>query len=76
MIVLENGHYYLVRIIPHPQESHWSLEAVDSMLLATTALPNSPTLLLNGLPPDPRTAIVSGTVGSWHPGHALYCLWR
>ena len=32
MVVLENGHYYQVRIILQPQESHWSLEAVDSML--------------------------------------------
>ena len=76
MIVLENGHYYQVRITPHPQKSHWSLEAVDSMLLATTALPDSPTPLLNGQPPDPLTAIVSGTVGTWHPGYALYSLWR
>ena len=76
MIVLENGHYYQVRIIPHPQESHWSLEAVDSMLPATTALPDNPTPLLPGQPPDPLTAIVSGTAGTWHPGHALYCLWR
>ena len=76
MIVLENGHYYQVRTVPHPQESRWSLEAVDSMLLATTALPDSPTPLLPGQPPDPLTAIVSGTAGTWHPGHALYCLWR
>ena len=76
MIVLENGHYYQMRIIPHPQESHWSLEAVDSMLPATTDLPDSPTPLLPGQPPDPLTAIVSGTAGTWHPGHALYCLWR
>ena len=76
MIVLENGHYYQVRIIPHPQESHWNLEAVDSMLRATTDLPDSPTPLLPGQPPDPLTAIVSGTAGTWHPGHALYCLWR
>ena len=76
MIVLENGHYYQVRIIPHPQESHWSLEAVDFMPAATTALPDSPTPLLPGQPPDPLTAIVSGTAGTWHPGHALYCLWR
>ena len=76
MIVLENGHYYQVRIIPRPQESHWSLEAVDSMLPATTALPDSPTPLLPGQPPDPLTAIMSGTAGTWHPGHALYCLWR
>ena len=31
---------------------------------------------LPGRPPDPLTAIVSGTAGTWHPGHALYCLWR
>ena len=76
MIVLENGHYYQVRIIPHPQKSHWSLEAVDSMLPATTALPDSPISLLNDQPPDPLTGIVPGTAGTWHPGHALYCLWR
>ena len=76
MVVLKNGHYYHVRIIPHPQESHWSLGAFDSMLSATTALPDSPTPLLNDQLPDPLTAIVSGTVGTWHPGHALYCLWR
>ena len=76
MVVLENGHYYHVRIIPHPEESHWSLKAADSMLLATTALPDSPTPLLNDQPPDPLTAIVSGTASTWHPGHALYCLWQ
>ena len=58
MIVLENGHYYQVRIIPHPQRGHWSLEAVDSMLLATTDLPDSPIPLLLGQPPDPLTAVV------------------
>ena len=68
MIVLENGHYYQVRIIRHPQRGHWSLEAVDSMLPATP--------LLTGQPPDPLRAVVSGTAGTWHPGHALYCLWR
>ena len=76
MIVLENDHYYQVWIIPHPWKSHWSLKAVDSMLLATTALPNSPTPLQAGQPPDPLTAIVSGTAGTCHPGHARYCLWR
>ena len=76
MIVLENGHYYQVRIIPDPQESHWSLGDVDSMLPATTALPDSPTPMLPGQPPDPLTAIVSGTAGTWHAGHALHCLWR
>ena len=76
VIVFENGHYYQARISPHPQKSHCSLEAVDSMLPAKAALPDSPTPLLNGQPPDPLTAIVSGTVGTWHPGHALYCLWR
>ena len=76
MIVVESGHYYQVRIRPHPQESHWSLEAVDSMLLAKTALPDSPTPLPNNQPPDPLTAIVSGAAGTWHPGHALYYLCR
>ena len=76
MIVLGNGHYYQVRIILHPQESHWSLEAVDSMHPATTALPDSPSALLSDQPPDPLTAILSGTASTWHPGHALYCLWR
>ena len=75
MIVLVNGNYDQVRMIPHPHESHWSLEAVDSMLPATTALPDSPTSLLSDQPPDPLTAIVSGKAGTWHPGHALYCLW-
>ena len=76
IIVLEDGHYYQVRIIPHPQESGWRMEAVGSMLPATTDLLDSPTPLLPGQPPDPLTAIVSGTSGTWHPGHALYCLWR
>ena len=76
LIVLESGHYYQVRITPQPQESHWSQEAVDSILPATTALPDSPTPLLNDQPPDPLTAILLGTVGTWHPGHAPYCLWR
>ena len=76
MILLENGHYYQVRIIPHPQRGHWSLEAVDSMLPVTTGLPYSPTPLLRGQPPDPMTAVESGTAGTWHPGHTLYCLWR
>ena len=53
MILLKNGHYYQVRIIPQPQESHRSFEAVNSMLLATTDLPDSPTPLLPGQPPDP-----------------------
>ena len=76
MIVLVNGHYYQGRIIPHPQRGHWSLEAVDSMLPATTDLPDCPTPLLPDQPPDPLKAVVSGTAGTWHPGHALYCLWR
>ena len=76
MILLENGHYYQVRIIPHPQRGHWSLEAVDSMLPATMDLPDSPSPLLPDQPPDPLTAVVSGTAGTRRPGHALYCLWR
>ena len=66
MIVLENGHYYQVGIIPHAHKSHWSLVAVDSMLPVTTGLPDSPTPLLNDQPPDPLTAIVSSTAGTWH----------
>ena len=76
MIVLENGHYYQVRSIPHPQRGPLTLEAVDSMLPATTDLPDSPNPLLPDKPPDPLTAVLSGTAGTWHPGHALYCLWR
>ena len=76
MIVLESGHYYQVRITPHPQECHWSLEAIDSMLPASAALPDSPTPLPQNQPPDPLTAIVSGEACTWHQGHALYCLWR
>ena len=76
MIVLESGHYYQVRITPPPQERHWSPEAVNSMLPANAALPDSPTSLPKNQPPDPLTAIVSGAPGTWHPGHALYCLWR
>ena len=45
------------------------------MLRATTGLPDNPTPLLPDQPLDPLTAIVSGTAGTWHPAHALYCLW-
>ena len=57
MIVLESGHYYQVRITPHPQECHWNLEAVDSMLLASAALRDGPTPLPRKpapRPPDSR----------------------
>ena len=64
MIVLGNGHYYQVQIIRHPQRGHWSLEAVDSMLPATADLPDSPTPLLPDQPPDPLTAVLSGTAGT------------
>ena len=60
MIVLESGHYYQMRIIPHPQQNHWSLEAVYSILQANAALPDSQTPLPNDPPPDPLTAIVWG----------------
>ena len=76
MIVLESGHYYQVRITPHPQECRWNLEAVDSILPARAALPDGPTPLPHNQPRDPLTAVVLGEAGSWHPGHALYCLWR
>ena len=76
MIRLESGHYYQVRINPHPQELHRNLEAVDYMLQASAALPDSPTPLPQNQPPDPLTTVASLGAGSWHPGHALYCLWR
>ena len=76
MIVLESGHYHQVQITPHPQEYHWNLEAVNSMLPARAALPDGGTPLPNNQPSDPLTAVVSGEAGSWHPEHALYCLWR
>ena len=74
MIVLESGHYYQVRISPHPQECHWNLEAVDSMLPARAALPDGPSPLPKNQPPDPLTALF-GAASTWHPGDALYCLW-
>ena len=73
MIVMESGHYYQVRITTHPQERQG---AVDSMLPANAALPDGPNPLPNDQPPDPLTAIVAGAAGTWHPGHALYCLWQ
>ena len=76
MTVLESGHYYQVRITLHPQKRQASLEAVDPELPANAALPDKPTPLPNDQPPDPPTAIFSGAAGTWHPGHALYCLWR
>ena len=76
MIVLESGHYYQVRITPHAQECHWNKEAVDSMVPARGALPDGPSPLTQNQFPDPPTAVVSGEAGTWHPGHALYCLWR
>ena len=74
MIVLETGHYYQVRINPHPQECHRNLEAVDSMLPVRAAPPDGPTPLPYNQPPNPLTAVVSGEAGTWHPCHALYCL--
>ena len=76
MNVLERGHCCQVRISPHPQECHWNLDAVDSMLPASAALPDAPPPRPHNQPLDPLTAVVSGEAGSWHPGHAPYCLWR
>ena len=75
MVVLESGHYYQVMINPRPLDNHWDLEVADSMLPRDTDLPDGPTPLLPGQPPDRLTAILSGAAGTWHPGHALYCLW-
>ena len=53
MILLESGHYYHVRITPHPQECHRNLEAVDSMLPARAALPDGPITWLITNPETP-----------------------
>ena len=76
MVVLDNGQYYQVRITPRPLARHLDLEAFDSMLRSDVALPDGPTPLPPDQSPDPLTTIVSGRAGSWHPGHALYFLWR
>ena len=75
MVVLESKHYYQVRITPRPLDNHWGFRAADSMLPRDVGLPDDPTPLLPGQPPDLLTAIVSGAAGTWHQGHALYCLW-
>ena len=64
MIMFKSGHYYQVRITPHPQECHWSLEAVDSRLPASAARPDSPTPLPQNQPSDPLTAIMLGEAGT------------
>ena len=76
MILLESGHYYQVRITPHPGECNWNLETVDSMLPASAALPDGFTPLHQNQPRDPLMAVLLGEAGSWHPGHAPYCFWR
>ena len=75
MVVLENGHYYLVRSTPRPLERRLDLEAVDTMLPRDTDLPDGLNPPLPGQLPDPLTAIVSGRARTWPLGHALYCLW-
>ena len=50
MIVLESAHYYQVRITPHPQECHWSLEAVNSILVGERSPARQPH------PPAPKPA--------------------
>ena len=75
-VVLESTHYYQVTITPRPLRRRWDFEAVDSMPPRGMNLPDGPTPLLPGKPPDPLTAIVSGMASTLHPGHALYCRWR
>ena len=53
VIMLESGHYYHVRIMPHPQDCHWNLEAVNSMLPARAALPDGPNALPQNEPQTP-----------------------
>ena len=75
-VVLEKGTYYQMRITLQPLAQHWDLGGVNSMLPRDTAVPDGPTTLPPDQPPDPLTTIVSGSAGTWHPGRALYCLWR
>ena len=58
MVVLESGHYYQVSITPQPLETHWDLEAAESMLPRDVHLPEGPTPLLLDQSPDLLTAIV------------------
>ena len=76
MVVLESRYYYQVRITPRPLENHWDLDAADPMLPRDVVLPHGPIFLLPGQPRDLLTAMVSGAAGTWHPGHALYFVWR
>ena len=77
IVVLEDGHYYQVRIAPRPLEHRWDLLAADSMLPRDMDLPNGPTPLLPGQASDPLIAFPTGRAGTWHAGHVLYCgLWR
>ena len=76
MVVLEIRHHYQDEIQPRPLEQRWDSEALHSVLLRDMDLPDGPSPLLPGQPPDPLTAIFSGSAGTWHPGHTLYCLWR
>ena len=71
MVVLKKGQYYQVRITPQPLERLWDLEAADSIISRDMDLPDGPTPLSPGQPPDPLTAIVSDRGGTWHSGHAL-----
>ena len=54
MIVLESRHYYQVRIPPHPQQRHRSLQAIESMLPANAALPDGPRPPAQQPAPRPR----------------------
>ena len=53
---------------PRPLEHHWDVEAVNSVIPRDMDLPDGPTPVLPGQPPDLLTAIVSGRAGTWHPG--------
>ena len=68
MVVLENIHYYQVRITARPLEPRCDLVAVEFMLPRDMDLPEGPTPLLPGTPPDPLTAFLSGRAGNWHAG--------
>ena len=75
MVVLENGHYYQVRITPRPLARQTDLESVDSMLPRDKPMPDCTTTLPSDQSPDPLSTILSGRACSWHPGHVHHCLW-
>ena len=71
LVMLEIGQYYHGRVTPRPEDKQWDLEAVNSIIPVAAPLPDAPTTVNPGQPPDPMTAVTSGQAGSWHPARPL-----